>query len=67
MTYRDQLLKLYPDAKCMIKNPDNSELTRWNIIADQKIISFSYGSEEKAWKGAVEITNYRILEKFKQS
>jgi hypothetical protein len=54
-----QLLKLYPDAHCK-KVPGY-----WMIVADQKMISHSFESEEKAWEWSLAIVNNRILEKLR--
>jgi hypothetical protein len=55
---KEQLLKLYPDAHCQ------SIKGYWQIIADNKMISHSFISEEMAWERSLLVTNHKILEKF---
>lgn len=63
---KEQLLALYPSAICDRKIVRTiSGGTRWDIISENKLLGFSYQSEEIAWRSALAVAYKFILDKFK--
>ena len=65
MPDKEQVLKYYPDAKCIVKETPFHG-TVYIIFGDERILTRSYQSEEKAWGWALLLANQFIMDKLKQ-
>jgi len=66
MPDKEQVLKLYPDAKCVHDySPINGMSRWWILVNDNMLLTVTYISEDVSWHWALAIINKDIMDKFK--
>jgi hypothetical protein len=67
MTDKEQVIALYPDAKCISYIGEITKERIYKIFAEGDVITLSYTSEAVAWQYALSITNRKILHKLEDN
>jgi len=67
MSDKEQVLKLYPNAKCVRDCSPSNKMPRWWIlVSDNNMpLTVTYINEDAAWQWALAIINKDIMDKLK--